>query len=521
MSHATFTFGRFNPPTEEGHGKLVKAVQSHAEEHDGKHYIFPSHSQDAKKNPMSHGDKVSSMKKLFPGANVVSHKHVRTAIDALKHLEKQGHTHATMIVGSDRVPEFHKMLNKYNGKEYNFKKIDVKSAGHRDPDAEGAEGMSASKLRGLVKSGKKDEFVSHYSDPKVGKAIHDKVKKGMQLESNIPVGVFLLGGPGSGKDYVLNNIFSRFGLIEVQIDQILSGKIEHLIEGKRNLVINGSADTAEKIEKAKSMLEGYAFDQVLVSVTNKVSRERNSARGRPLREDIRIHKWLKAEELADCVEDVFVFNNTINLTESTEIERLLFANQIERLLARLVENGLNIIQETPVKVKSFKSTVKTFNSFSKLKQFDDPPPVKEDINAAFESFEIGTAEYLKHAVETTPGQGSVEDAKKNMVSDKYSCFCGEGESGECGCAGTCPCGGKNCKGKEKTNEAKVIGPNAPTVNVTPILQKKPPKKGNLKAGINAYDSQVGGGGGSNVFGGLMPQVAVESRLKSFRDFKNK
>ena len=55
MSQATFTFGRFNPPTESGHGKLISAVQAHAEKAGGKHYIFPSHSQDAKKNPLSHG----------------------------------------------------------------------------------------------------------------------------------------------------------------------------------------------------------------------------------------------------------------------------------------------------------------------------------------------------------------------------------------------------------------------------------------------------------------------------------
>ena len=87
MSNATFTFGRFNPPTEEGHGKLVSAVQKHAEETGGKHYIFPTHSQDKKKNPMSHEDKVGAMRKLFPSANVVSHGKVRTAIDAMKHLE--------------------------------------------------------------------------------------------------------------------------------------------------------------------------------------------------------------------------------------------------------------------------------------------------------------------------------------------------------------------------------------------------------------------------------------------------
>jgi len=339
MSKATFTFGRFNPPTEEGHGKLVKAVQSHAEESGGKHYIFPSHTQDAKKNPLTHGEKAGALRKLFPGANVVTHEKVRTAIDAMKHLESKGHTHVTMVVGSDRVKEFHGLLNKYRKKEFpGIKKVEVKSAGHRDPDAEGAEGMSASKLRGLVKSGKRDEFISHYSDKKLGAQIHDKVKSAMNENTTAPIGIFLLGGPGSGKDYVLNNIFSRFDLTEVQLDQVLTGKANELIESKTNIVINGAADL-DKIELVKSILEGYEFDTVYVSVTNKVSRTRNEGRDQPLAENKRLEKWYRAEKLAEQL-DCFVFNNSINLNESSQFEQIMFASQIEKLLERLVAHGL-------------------------------------------------------------------------------------------------------------------------------------------------------------------------------------
>lgn len=345
MSHATFTFGRFNPPTEQGHGKLVSAVQSHAEEMGGKHYIFPSHSQDPKKNPLSHSDKVRAMRNLFPNANIVSHNKVKTAIDAMKHLEKQGHTHVTMVVGSDRVAEFQGLLSKYRKKEYpGIKKVTVKSAGNRDPDAEGAEGMSASKLRGLVASGKRDEFVSHYSDPKLGAHIHDKVKAGLQMESTSPIGIFLLGGPGSGKDYVLKNIFSRFDLTEVQVDQLLSGRANELIESNKNIVINGVSDI-DKILEAQAILEGYSFDHVYVTVTNKVSRMRNEGREDPLPENKRLEKWYRAEKLKEEL-DCFVFNNSINLNESGEIEKVLFASQIEKLLERLVTSGLKL-QEKP------------------------------------------------------------------------------------------------------------------------------------------------------------------------------
>ena len=361
MSKATFTFGRFNPPTESGHGKLVSAVQAHAEKTGGRHYIFPSHSQDSKKNPLSHGDKVGALNRLFPTANIVSRGKVRTAIDAMKHLEKQGHTHVTMVVGSDRVDNFHSLLNKYRTKEYpGIKKVNVVSAGQRDPDAEGTEGMSASKLRGLVAAGKKDEFVSHYSDKKLGAHIHDRVKTGMQMESVSPVGIFLLGGPGSGKDYVLKNIFSRFDLTEVQADQILNGAANELHESKQNIVINSIADT-DKIKLIQTMLEDYTFDFVHVSVTNKVSRLRNEQREQPLEENKRIDKLLKAEQLAKDV-DAFVFNNSINLNESNQMEQIMFGAQIEKLLERLVNHGLSLyVQPEPKSftvIKEKYSTVK-------------------------------------------------------------------------------------------------------------------------------------------------------------------
>ncbi len=159
-STAVFTFGRFNPPTI-GHEKLVKVVANTATKEKGDYFVFMSHSQDAKKNPLSYDQKMMFMKLMFP-------KHIktkaRTAMEVASQLYDTGHySKLVMIVGSDRVKEFKKILNQYNGEKnrhgfYDYKQIEVISAGERDPDADGAEGMSASKMRAAVVAGDYDTF---------------------------------------------------------------------------------------------------------------------------------------------------------------------------------------------------------------------------------------------------------------------------------------------------------------------------------------------------------------------------
>ena len=149
-----FTFGRFNPPTI-GHEKLLDMTRGA-----NKNYrIYASHTQDASKNPLNHRQKVSVMKQMFPThARKISRDKITTAIDALVQLYKEKHTDVLMVVGSDRVAEFDKLLKAYNGKKarhgfYKFKSIRVVSAGQRDPDAEGVSGMSASKMRKAAQNG--------------------------------------------------------------------------------------------------------------------------------------------------------------------------------------------------------------------------------------------------------------------------------------------------------------------------------------------------------------------------------
>tara|TARA_B100002019_G_scaffold136482_1_gene117590 strand:- start:1573 stop:2823 length:1251 start_codon:yes stop_codon:yes gene_type:complete len=188
-STAVFTFGRFNPPTI-GHQKLLQAVQKVARQKSGKTFIFGSFSQDKKKNPLSHQQKMKYLKQMFPnemrGNKPVSG--LRTAIEVAVYLNS--YDNLVMVVGSDRVSEFQKLLDTYNGVEarhgmYSFKKIEVVSAGDRDPDAEGVTGMSASKMRAAAASGDMDSFQKGLPAGYDGTELFNDVRKGMGIQREI------------------------------------------------------------------------------------------------------------------------------------------------------------------------------------------------------------------------------------------------------------------------------------------------------------------------------------------------
>jgi len=188
---AVFTFGRFNPPTI-GHEKLLNVVGNTASKHKAESFIFTSHSQDAKKNPLSNDQKIVFMKMMFPKHRSSFMKtEAITALHALSEIHKSGkYSKVIMVVGSDRVNNFKTLLNKYNNTEsrhgfYRFEDIDVISAGERDPDAEGADGMSASKMRAAVKDGNYDIFkmgIPSGVSEKDCHTLYNAVAKGMKVK---------------------------------------------------------------------------------------------------------------------------------------------------------------------------------------------------------------------------------------------------------------------------------------------------------------------------------------------------
>ena len=182
-----FTFGRFNPPTT-GHEKLIEKVRKIAGGDD--YYIFPSHSQNPKKDPLPFSKKVAYMRDMFPKhkRNIVANNKLKTALDIAVYFHEQGYKELNMVVGSDRVAEFQKLLKTYNGQEkrhgfYDFDNIQVFSAGDRDPDAEGVTGMSASKMRLAASQNNFKEFVKGLPKGyRNGEKLFKDVRQGMGLK---------------------------------------------------------------------------------------------------------------------------------------------------------------------------------------------------------------------------------------------------------------------------------------------------------------------------------------------------
>ena len=183
---AVFSFGRMNPPTI-GHEKLVDKINAVAKQNNAMPHLYLSQSYDSKKNPLPYATKIALAKKAF-GSMVVKSRS-KTLMQVAKELEDMGHTKLIMVAGSDRVAEFEELLNKYNGKDYTFDSIEVVSAGERDPDAEGAAGMSASKMRAAAAAGDEKAFKSGLPKKLQSSAskVYQAVRDGMQIAEEMEI----------------------------------------------------------------------------------------------------------------------------------------------------------------------------------------------------------------------------------------------------------------------------------------------------------------------------------------------
>jgi dephospho-CoA kinase len=471
--HAVLAFGRMNPPTT-GHGVLVDKVKEIAKQHKATHHVVLSHSQDKAKNPLSPSQKLTHARRFFPGTNVtVASKEHPTFLHHAAELHKKGVTHLHMVAGSDRVDEYKKKLAQYNGTHkgalYNFKHIEVHSAGERDPDAEGTEGMSASKMRKHAGEGKYAEFKkgipSHVPDHHA-KELYNHVRKGMSVKESVKLdlplddlfeqtinegvhdksifkAVFLAGGPGSGKDYVLSNTLDGHGLTEINSDkaleflmdkkgldktmpasekevrEIVRGKAKNMTElrqrlallGRNGLIINGTGDDLEKIRKIKERLEemGYDTHMIAVNTADEVSKQRNiergSSGGRTVPEDIRKAKW-------DAVQNA-----------RPEFAKMFGKNYTE------FDNSEDLRKASPDVVKSKKDEM--LDIFKKIKSFTSTPPSHPSANlwVSHEMSKKDTLGVPKDGSDKSPNKESAAYQQAMKLGLKYFGFGRYGKDG--------------------------------------------------------------------------------------------
>ena len=191
--HASFCFGRMNPPTV-GHAQLIDTVAKSAG--GGDYFIFTSQSQDSKKNPLDYTTKVEFLRAMFSqhSNHIVYNSQLKTIINVAQWLYNQGYRSVTFVAGSDRLADFQELLTKYNGVEgpngmFKFDRINFVSSGERDPDAEGLAGVSASAARAAAAANDQQAFAQATGAGKIAPQLFQAVRKGMLLEDAAGVGV--------------------------------------------------------------------------------------------------------------------------------------------------------------------------------------------------------------------------------------------------------------------------------------------------------------------------------------------
>tara|TARA_B100001939_G_scaffold343948_1_gene357501 strand:+ start:1176 stop:2468 length:1293 start_codon:yes stop_codon:yes gene_type:complete len=359
-----FAFGRFNPPTT-GHAKLVDVLNRLAKKVGGDAMVFTSHSNDKKKNPLNHKQKVNYLRKFFGKKVKVPDVSARTVFEIANALYNQGYKSIYMVAGSDRIREFDALLKKYNGVKarhgfYKFDEIQIVSAGERDPDADDISGMSASKMRAAAEQGDFDTFKQGVANKQFADKLYKDVRKGMGIneDTHLPLymiedliqegvydpgifkAVFLMGGPGSGKSTVVNQLsFKALGLKIVNTDKSFENGLkkagqtldlktvpaeirdpirkkakrqttrmmDRYIDGRLGLVFDTTSADSSKIKSYKGMLDrlGYECKMVYVSASLDNAQKRNSMRARKLPPEIVKKDWDRSQKNIAIMKKMF------------------------------------------------------------------------------------------------------------------------------------------------------------------------------------------------------------------------
>ena len=265
----TVAFGRFNPPTT-GHEKLLDTVASNSD--DGDYIIVPSRSQDKKKNPLDADTKVSIMRQMYPkhSERIVNDAQNRTIFDVLKKAHMDGYTNVRIIGGGDRVAEFEKLSSNYNGKLYQFDNVEVRSAGDRDPDSEGTEGMSASKQRKAAAENDFESFrkgVPSSMDDKAAKMLFNTLRKAMKVNEGWSLWEIApkFDWKNLRENYVADKVFKLGTLVE----NLNTGFVGRIIRRGANHLICVTEDNLMFKSWIKDVTEAKKYTEVHMSSTER------------------------------------------------------------------------------------------------------------------------------------------------------------------------------------------------------------------------------------------------------------
>jgi hypothetical protein len=255
----TIAFGRFNPPTI-GHQQLMDTAAAASQADGGDYLIYPSRSQDKKKNPLDPDTKISYMRRMFPqhSERIVNDGANKTIFDVLKKAHNDGYTNVRIVGGSDRVKEFDKLANSYNGQLYQFDNVETVSAGDRDPDAKGVEGMSASRMRLAAAEGDFRKF-------REGLPPEFKRKDAQELFDNLRISMNIKEGwnlweiapkfdwVNLRENYITDKIFQIGSLVE----NLNTGLVGRIIRRGTNYLICVTEDNLMFKSWIKDVTESY------------------------------------------------------------------------------------------------------------------------------------------------------------------------------------------------------------------------------------------------------------------------
>jgi len=235
----TVTFGRFNPPTV-GHKKLLDAAKKAAGK--GSLRIYPSRSQDAKKNPYDADEKVGVMQQMFPdhAENIVNDPNAKTIFDVLKQAHQDGYSSVKIVVGGDRVKEFEKLSGDYNGQLYDFSGVETVSAGERDPDSEGVEGMSATKMRKAAADNDFKSFrqgIPNNIDDKTAKQMMNNLRKKMKVTTKESWNLWEIAPKFDWKNLRENYVTGKIFKVDQLVENLNTGLIGKVIRRGTNYLI--------------------------------------------------------------------------------------------------------------------------------------------------------------------------------------------------------------------------------------------------------------------------------------------